>query len=107
MNRLNRRTVRVRLTPGMPAPAGHPLLTGYRPDPLPARRHRLAPTTPAAPVAASLPAGLVGAAAAATALDLPETVLRRLATDAPDLLPPVHWVDGEPCFAATDLAARR
>lgn len=100
-------TVRVRLTHGMPAPAGHPLLAGYRPDPLAARRHRLAPTTPVAPVAASPPACLVGAAAAATALGLPETVLHGLATGAPDLLPPVHWVDGEPCFVAADLAARR
>jgi hypothetical protein len=96
MNRLNRRTVRVRLTPDLPVPAGHPLLTGYRPAPL--RRSPATPAAPVTPVVRALPAGLLGAADAATALGIPEPVLRTLAAAASDLLPPVHWVEDQPCF---------
>ncbi|WP_182111665.1 hypothetical protein [Actinotalea sp. JY-7876] len=107
MPRLMRPTLRVRLTPDSPVPSGHPLLAGYRPDPLPVRRRVRTLASAPRPVASAVPAGTVDATTAARRLAIPEPVLRGLARTAPDLLPPFRLVDGEPCFALADLEARR
>ena len=54
-----------------------------------------------------LPAGLCDADTAAARLDIPAGVVRALAASHPDLLPVVHWVHGQPCFATDDLTAGR
>lgn len=67
------------------------------------------PDGPGLPAPASspgpLPAGLCDADTAAARLDILADVVRALATSHPELLPVVHWVHGQPCFATADLTA--
>lgn len=106
MTRLTTQTYRVRLTPDSPAVPGHPLLAGYRPDPLTVTPRGSQAPTPAAP-AVPPPGGMLGPTGAAAALGIPESVLRHLASTRPDLVPAVLLVDGQPCLPMTDEQVQR